>query len=443
MTDAAPYRISAEHMPYRTAGSAGRPEYTGWQDEQMSWKTTCYIGDWSFVPQIRVQGLDAERLFTDLSVNNIADFPEGRAKHCIQCNEDGKVIAEGILFRHGADDLEYQCGTPSWTLYNADVGGYDVEISFPRTHKLQVSGPFALAVLEKITQAKLRDVQFMHLTHGSIKDYDVAFLRQGMAGEIGFELHGPIENRDAVWAAVLEAGQEFGIRQLGVRTIQTNHLEAAYPTTGIHFFNALEDERRADYRDWVKRQPVTAWKGTALEGRMQNWAFAFTGSWDGDDIEELYRSPVEMGWTKVIKFDHEFVGRAALEAEVAQPNRTLVTLEYNSDDVMSVYASLFGDGDIYRLIEIPLPPYSCCWTDWILKDGEKVGHATWPGYSVFFRRILSLSFIDVACSEPGTEVSVLWGDPGQPQCEIRATVAPAPYLDAVAGVDRRRELRRG
>jgi vanillate/3-O-methylgallate O-demethylase len=47
-----------------------------------------------------------------------------------------------------------------------------------------------------------------------------------------------------------------------------------------------------------------------------------------------------------------------------------------------------------------------------------------------------LSFIDVRYAEPGTQVTVLWGDPGEAQTTLRATVAPAPYKKD----DRRRDL---
>jgi len=56
-----------------------------------------------------------------------------------------------------------------------------------------------------------------------------------------------------------------------------------------------------------------------------------------------------------------------------------------------------------------------------------VGVATSRGYSYYFRHMLSLGMIDIEHSEPGTEVTVVWGNPGESQQEIRATVAPAPY----------------
>jgi glycine cleavage system aminomethyltransferase T len=209
----------------------GPLEYTGWQEEQMSWKTTCYIGDWSFVPQVRITGPDAVRLFQDLSINSFETFPVGRAKHCVMCNEDGKVVVEGILLRHGENDLEFEA-VPSWILYHLATGNYDAQATFPMTHKLQVSGPSSLALLEKLTDSVLRDVKFMHTRLASIGGSEVMLLRQGMAGEIGFELHGPYEQHDELFAAVFEAGQEFGIRRLGRRTFHVNHVEACYPTTG-------------------------------------------------------------------------------------------------------------------------------------------------------------------------------------------------------------------
>jgi vanillate/3-O-methylgallate O-demethylase len=427
MTDPGPRRAFVAMMAPERTSAIGPLEYSGWMDEQLSWKQTCYIGDWSFVPQIRFTGPDVIRLFSDLSINSFAKFAIGSAKHCVQCNDDGKVIAEGILIRHGEDDLEYQASTPQWTLYNAKTRGYDVEASFERTHKLQVSGPASLALLEKLTSAGLRDIGFMMTRMLPLEDVDVLFLRQGMAGEIGFELQGPIEHRDRVWDAVVEAGEEFGIRRLGRRTHQINHLEACFPTGRNHFFNALSDDSKADYRRWMDENLPREWVGTVMERFRHNFSEAFTGSWDGESVEELYRSPVEMGWGRSIKLDHDFIGRRALEAELADPRRTVVTLEFDSDDLIRIYASLFSDGDAYGLFEIPQTPYGLCWTDWVLKDGKRIGHSTYPGYSYHYRKGLALSFVDIEHSAPGTPVTVLWGNPGQPQTELMATVRPAPY----------------
>lgn len=431
LSDARPFRAFKGYTPHYAGAVTGvSPEYSGWQEEQLSWKNTCYVGDWSFVPQISIKGPDAHRLFSDLSVNKIDDMPLGRAKHCVQVNEDGKVIAEGILLRHAANHFEYQAGTPQWVWYKLKTGGYDATASMPVNYKLQISGPNALALCEKLKGESLREVKFMWRQKGQIDDMSVDFLRQGMAGEIGFELQGPIQEHGQIMQAILAAGEEFGIRRLGARNLMINHLEACYPTGSMHFYNALSDDKRADYHAFLSKDEnlLPEWQGGPFSNVIRyNFSNAFTGSWDGNDITELYRSPVEMGWGRTISLDHDFIGRDALAEELKNPRRQVVTLEFDSASVKRVHDSLFDEGETFRQFEYPDIPYQICWTDLILKNGKVIGHATHPGYSRHFKKMLALSFIDVEHAELGSEVSVLWGDPGTAQTELKAIIRSAPY----------------
>ena len=134
-----------------------------------------------------------------------------------------------------------------------------------------------------------------------------------------------------------------------------------------------------------------------------------------------------MGWGKSIALNHDFIGREALAKKLANPRRKVVTLEFDRDEVLRVYSSLFKEGDAYRQFELPDIPYQVAWTDLILKGGKTIGHSTHPGNSCFFRKMLALSFVDVEHSESGTRVAVLWGNPNEPQTELQATVVPAPY----------------
>ena len=52
------------------------------------------------------------------------------------------------------------------------------------------------------------------------------------------------------------------------------------------------------------------WRGGPFETDLRyNFSGAFTGSWNGEDVSDLYRSPVEMGWGKSIALNHDFIGR--------------------------------------------------------------------------------------------------------------------------------------
>lgn len=405
-------------------------EYTNWMEEQLSWKNTCYIGDWSFMPDLRITGPDAIDLFSDLTVNSFEHFPVGKAKHAVQCNENGDIIGDGILYRLEEGTLHTQ-HLAAWPMFNAQTGDYEVTTELQDSFIFQVQGPTSIEVLQKLVSEPLRELPFMHVIKSEINGKPVRILRQGMSGEIGFELQGPQEYGDKIWSTIVDAGQEHGIRQLGKRTHMLNHLEMGFSTRGHHYLPAIFGDDMKDYRSFLDADD-------AAEAN-----FTLSGSFDGDDIRDWYRSPVELGWTRNIKFDHDFIGREALEDEVENPARTTVTLEWAKEDVIDVYASLFRDGDHYKYMEMPYQKYRAIEADRVLKDGEDVGVSTGRGYSYYFNEMISLCTIDLEHSEVGTELTLLWGEGGNPdnpkiephvQKEMSARVASLPYKD-----DNRRE----
>jgi vanillate/3-O-methylgallate O-demethylase len=135
-----------------------------------------------------------------------------------------------------------------------------------------------------------------------------------------------------------------------------------------------------------------------------------------------------MGWKKNIRFDHDFIGRAALEREVAEPRRTMATLVWNGEDVADVFASLLRkDAEPYEYMEMPRNLLGLTWVDKVMHEGKLVGTATSRCYSYHFREMLSLAVLDIELAAPGTQVEVIWGLPGKRQKTIRATVVPTPY----------------
>ena len=394
----------------------GQPEYTDWQDESLSWKETCYIGDWSFLWERRFKGPDVLKLFSDVSVNSFEKFAINQSKHVIHTTEAGKIIAEGVATRLSDDEVMLFGRGTFWVDYKLRHGNYKVISKPDDWFNFQVSGPTAIHVVEKACGQSLRDVKFMHNGRIRIAGCDVLALRQGMAGEIGYELQGDISKSQEVYQAIMEAGEEFGIRQLGGRTAFINHLEACFPTIVTDYLPAIFGEDMKDYLAEF-RSAMPAFAST----------FNVAGSFEGDDISDWYRNPVELGWGKRVVLDHDFIGRDALEAELANPKRTIRTLVWNAEDVADVHASLFREGPTYDFMEMPRDQRGFMYADKVLKDGQLVGVTTSRGYSYSFRKMLSLCTIDVEHAEPGTEVTVVWGNPGHPQKHIRATVAPAPY----------------
>jgi vanillate/3-O-methylgallate O-demethylase len=138
-----------------------------------------------------------------------------------------------------------------------------------------------------------------------------------------------------------------------------------------------------------------------------------------------------------VRFDHDFIGREALEAN-QEPRRKKITLAWNGDDVAQAIHSLFEKGDPAKYIDLPLSNYSTWPHDRLMLDGEQVGVSTFSGYSFNERSMLSLGYVDVDV-EVGTEVTLVWGEENggsrkpvverHRQAEIRAIVSPVPYSE--------------
>lgn len=163
------------------------------------------------------------------------------------------------------------------------------------------------------------------------------------------------------------------------------------------------------------------------------------GSFYSSDIRDYYLTPYDLGYGPFVKFDHQFIGRQALEKMAANPPRRKVTLVWNGEDVTKAFGSLFHNGNIMKYIDLPLANYATLPFDKVVKGGKTVGLSTYTGYTYNERAIVSLAVVGVDHSEPGTEVSVIWGEEGggslkptverHAQVEIRATVAPVPISD--------------
>jgi syringate O-demethylase len=417
------------------------PEYSNWRDEQRSWRESCILFNQSFhMTDMYVEGPDAPKLLEKLGVNTFKNFGPMKAKQYVPCNYDGYVIGDVVLF-HLEQNRFNLVGRPSvhnWVTYHAQTGGYNVKLdrderTVARTdgkaerkqYRFQVQGPNALKVVEKATGKPVPDVKFFQMTEFTIAGKRVLALRHGMAGAPGFELFGPWADGEAVRQALIDAGKDFGLKLSGARTYSSNTLESGWipsPMPAIY-----SGEKMKAYRQWLKS---TDYEAIASLG----------GSFVSNNIEDYYLTPWDLGYGPIVKFDHDFIGREALEKIAQQPKRQKVTLELNSDDVQTCIASQFNrDGERAKFFEFPSAVYSTLPYDKVMKDGKTIGISTWCGYSSNERRELTLAIIDAAYAEPGTQVTFVWGEENggtskptverHKQMEIRATVAPVPYAD--------------
>jgi vanillate/3-O-methylgallate O-demethylase len=254
----------------------------------------------------------------------------------------------------------------------------------------------------------------------------VRTLRHGMAGAPGLEIWGPYADAEKIRTTILEQGAEFGIEPVGSRAYSSNTLESGWIPSPLPAVYSSEAER--GFREWT---------GPAEYEAIN----ALAGSFASADIADYYTTPWELGYGSFVKFDHDFIGRDALEKIDPATQRKKVTLAWNSDDVTSkIFGSYFtpDEADGAQFFDLPNANYGSSNFDSIVDaGGTQVGVSMFTGYSANERRALSLATVapDV---EVGTELTLLWGEKPntekttvQPhtQVEIRVVVSPVPYSE--------------
>src|SRR5215468_2057928 len=104
-------------------------EYSNWRDEQRAWRDSCVLFDQShhMVEQL-VEGPDALKLLSHLTINSFATFPVDMAKQMVPLSYSGHVIGDGILFHLAQNSLLFVGRAPSasWIEFHAMTGGYNV-----------------------------------------------------------------------------------------------------------------------------------------------------------------------------------------------------------------------------------------------------------------------------------------------------------------------------
>jgi len=368
-----------------------------------------------------------------VSANNYENFAVGQAKQFVPVSGDGNIVTDGILLRL-AEHKYMLTGIPAaqnWVKYHGEAGGFDVAFATdpssafrgggdPWQFRYQVQGPRARDLVEVVFGGPLPPAKFFHTVPVTLDGMNFKALRHNMAGQDGYEFIGPWEHATAVKDALMTAGQQFGLVHVGALAYASASVESGWIPSPIPA--VYTDPELAQYRAWL---PLFG-----IEGKRP-----INGSFFSDDIEDYYVSPYDLGYGKSISFNHDFIGREALERARESHRRTKVTLVLDPADVDRVLGDDHGYYLTYARHRVELP-----------SSGTLVGLTHQSATLDPAGTILALTLIDTEHATPGTRVEVVWGEhpgPGtDPEADlgfprIRATVAPAPY-DAHARTEYRR-----
>ncbi|KQM68896.1 aminomethyltransferase family protein [Sphingomonas sp. Leaf20] len=413
---------------YNTAWGHLTPwEFSDWKAETLSWKEGVYFHA-GLNPNLRnvITGPDALRMFKETCINSFEKFSVGASKHGVMCNDCGNTMADGLIWRTGEEEY-VNMGHGPYVDYLAQSGRYDIKVDNRdgKTFLFQIAGPHSLAVMEALTGESLRDIEFFWHRPSAVpqeawlkRDIKVRIYCVGVARTLAYEVHGEIDDAEAVYEAILKAGEPYGIKRLGLQAYGMNHTEGGFAQSFIHFLHAwTEDQAFMDYIGDQYSSILEVLPGSA-----------------GDDITKRYANPYELGLGQMVKFDHDFTGRSALEAVAASNHRRIVTLEWDDTDVLAVQAAQFSPKSRVQSMD---PVTNQVWQgymsrtfcDDVLVGDRIVGMSSGRMMSHYYGKMISLAIVDADVAAQGSVMEVLWGDPGTDQMRISARSSRFPYID--------------
>jgi aminomethyltransferase len=330
-----------------------------------------------------VRGKDALKLVNRVITRDAAKCAIGQAIYTCLCDAEGKVIQDGTVFRLGEDYYRFHLADPGLRWLKLNAIGMEVSLQevSEKVAALAVQGPNSLKILEQAVDAQLAPLRFFRFTFVSIGDVPAMISRTGYTGDLGYEVWVSSEHAERIWDALMEAGQGFGIRPVGMLALDVARLEAGFILLEVDYIG-------------VEKAIIPSQKYTPFE--------------------------IGLGWTVDLKKEY-FVGRKELGKENERgPSRQIVGLEIDLRD----YEHLFQQAGLPP--QIPL-------TAWrggvpVYKEERQVGHATTGGWSPVLKKYIALATIRKEYVQPGTrvdfEVTVEYR-----RKTVGATVAKLPFFD--------------
>jgi len=331
----------------------------------------------------RVEGRDAARLLSRMTVRGFETAKVGRVAYTCWCDPRGKVIDDGTVSRLADERFFVTAAEPTLSWMTRLSRGLEVAIEdvSERIAALSLQGPTSRDLLRSCCDADLDALRFFGTTDARLDGAAVRISRTGYTGDLGYELWCQASDALAVWDALMAAGRAYGIVPAGLDALDMARVEAGFIMLGVDYYSSLQ---------------VT--------------------------VDARRSTPYEIGLDWCVDLDRDaFVGQEALRAEAARgPGWNLVGLEADWLAIERLYARHHLPPRLAAAASRQsLPVYA---------DGRFVGQVTSSVWSPLLKRHLSLASVRAGHAAPGTplqlEHTVLYE-----RSSVEARVVEKPFFE--------------
>ena len=217
-------------------------------DEYMACREKAVIMDLSPLRKFEITGPDSEALCQYIFTRNMKTLPVGGVVYTAMCYEHGGMIDDGTVFRLGKDNFRWIGGSDyggEWIREQAEKLGLKVLIrsSTDQLHNVAVQGPNSRDLLRKIVwtaphNPELDELAWFRFTPARLNNAEgtpFVLSRTGYTGELGYEVICHPKHCEEIFDAIWQAGQEFGLKPMGLEALDMVRIEAGLIFAGYDF----------------------------------------------------------------------------------------------------------------------------------------------------------------------------------------------------------------
>ena len=277
--------------------------YSSIQEEHLTVRSAVGIFDVSHMGEILIEGKDATPFVESLFTNSLSHVVDGKVVYGLMCNESGGVIDDLLIYKY--NDEKY--------LFVVNAANREKDLAWIQNHQLNydvtindisdavgliaIQGPKAERVLQQLTTENLSEINpFTFVESIDLVGVKAMVSRTGYTGEDGFEMYAKSQDIVKLWEMLLEVGRSEGLKPIGLGARDTLRFEAGLPLYGNELTEAI--------------------------------------------------TPLEAGLQMFVKFNHDFIGKKALERQKEEGiQRKIVGLELLDRGIVRTGYPVFNEND--------------------------------------------------------------------------------------------------
>lgn len=209
-------------------------QYSSIIEEHKAVRNQAGIFDVSHMGEILISGKQSKELVQRLITNNVAKLTKGRVVYTPMCYEDGGIVDDFLVYKLDLDQFLLVVNASNttkdlrWVKKNAKYfDDVQVEDKSDYYSLIALQGPISREIINPLLEDDISDMKYYNFINTKIAGVEAIVSRTGYTGELGFEIYLNSENAEEVWGALMDKGEDKGLKPAGLGARDTLRLEKA------------------------------------------------------------------------------------------------------------------------------------------------------------------------------------------------------------------------